>query len=193
MGESGCVLRPTKGYHFVPGAYVEYDGKLDAGEREALVPKLQAAMERLITQSIPTVVGRATHSALPTPRTAPSVHTLTLCTVCDTGGERRRRSEARRGVPAVRAAARPLPLGQRLGARRVRGRAGLPVRRHARDEHERAARRQDRRREDEGQGARASLSSLVARSSSQHLSDRPRACVCRDAMCAGDTGVVHGG
>ena len=52
----GDRLRPTKGYHFTPGAYVEYDGKLDAAEREALLPKLQANMDELIGERIPTVV-----------------------------------------------------------------------------------------------------------------------------------------
>jgi Ser-tRNA(Ala) deacylase AlaX len=51
-------LRPTKGYHFVPGAYVEYDGKVDAATREALVPKLQASMDALIEESIPTKVAQ---------------------------------------------------------------------------------------------------------------------------------------
>lgn len=58
MTKSGMAdkLRPTKGYHFTPGAYVEYDGKLDAAEREALVPKLQAAMDELIGEQIATRV-----------------------------------------------------------------------------------------------------------------------------------------
>lgn len=56
MGASGCTLRPTKGYHFTPGAYVEYEGKLDAAEREALVPKVQASMEQLIAQGVKTEV-----------------------------------------------------------------------------------------------------------------------------------------
>ena len=41
MSRSGVGLRPTKGYHFTHGSYVEYDGKLDAKEREGLVTKLQ--------------------------------------------------------------------------------------------------------------------------------------------------------
>ena len=56
MGASGCALRPTKGYHFTPGAYVEYDGKLEASEREALLPKVQAALNALIGKAVPTVV-----------------------------------------------------------------------------------------------------------------------------------------
>ena len=56
LGELGVSLRPTKGYHFTPGAYVEYEGKLDAAQREALVPKLQAAMDRLVAAAIATEV-----------------------------------------------------------------------------------------------------------------------------------------
>ena len=56
MAASGCTLKPTKGYHFTPGAYVEYDGKLDAAEREALLPRLQAQMDALVAEGIPTVV-----------------------------------------------------------------------------------------------------------------------------------------
>ena len=56
MSRSGIGLRPTKGYHFTPGSYVEYDGKLDAKEREGLVTKLQASMEALIAEGIPTEV-----------------------------------------------------------------------------------------------------------------------------------------
>ena len=56
MTNSGCTLRPTKGYHFTPGAYVEYDGKLEASARDALLPKLQASLDQLIAQAVPTVV-----------------------------------------------------------------------------------------------------------------------------------------
>jgi Ser-tRNA(Ala) deacylase AlaX len=58
MTENGMAekLRPTKGYHFLPGAYVEYDGKLEAKERDALVPKLQASMDSLVQRAIGTVV-----------------------------------------------------------------------------------------------------------------------------------------
>ena len=68
MTRSGMAekLRPTKGYHFTPGAYVEYDGKLDAKEREALLPALQAAMDTLIGEGIPTVVKDVDAQALDT-------------------------------------------------------------------------------------------------------------------------------
>lgn len=49
-------LRPTKGYHFTPGAYVEYDGKLDAAARDELLPRLQASMDELIGKQIATEV-----------------------------------------------------------------------------------------------------------------------------------------
>jgi Ser-tRNA(Ala) deacylase AlaX len=54
MADKG--LKPTKGYHFTPGSYVEYEGKLDAAERESLVPALQAQMDQLIAQRITTKV-----------------------------------------------------------------------------------------------------------------------------------------
>jgi hypothetical protein len=44
MTNSGMAsrLRPTKGYHFTPGSYVEYEGdKLDVSERDKLLTKLQ--------------------------------------------------------------------------------------------------------------------------------------------------------
>ena len=47
MTNSGMAsrLRPTKGYHFTPGSYVEYEGdKLDVPERDALLAKLQVCM-----------------------------------------------------------------------------------------------------------------------------------------------------
>ena len=56
MGMSGMTLKPTKGYHFPNGAYVEYEGKLEAKEREALIPKLQEAMDKLIAEGIKTEV-----------------------------------------------------------------------------------------------------------------------------------------
>lgn len=42
-------LRPTKGYHFTPGAYVEYEGdKLDVPERDALLTQLQVCTYLLL-------------------------------------------------------------------------------------------------------------------------------------------------
>lgn len=69
LKDINVALRPTKGYHFTPGAYVEYDGKLDAAQREAVLPKLQVAMDRLVAEAIPTVVrdveGQKLDSACP--------------------------------------------------------------------------------------------------------------------------------
>jgi len=56
MARAGCSLRPTKGYHFSPGSYVEYEGKLDASDRDTLLPKVQAEIEELIAAAIPTEV-----------------------------------------------------------------------------------------------------------------------------------------
>eukprot|EP00967_Tisochrysis_lutea_P136746 scaffold244322_cov28-Tisochrysis_lutea.AAC.1 len=54
MQAAGCQLEPAKGYHFSAGPYVEYHGKLTPEEREVLLPKLQAEVERLVRQAIPT-------------------------------------------------------------------------------------------------------------------------------------------
>jgi len=56
MSACGCTLQPTKGYHFSPGAYVEYAGKLSAEERDTLATQLQAQIDALVAQSIPTSV-----------------------------------------------------------------------------------------------------------------------------------------
>ena len=66
MSACGAGLKPTKGYHFTPGAYVEYDGKLEAGVRDALLPQLQAAMDELIAKAVPTVVQSVDAQALDT-------------------------------------------------------------------------------------------------------------------------------
>lgn len=66
MTACGVGLKPTKGYHFTPGAYVEYEGKLSAEERDALVPKLQASMDELVAKVIPTVVQSVDASKLDT-------------------------------------------------------------------------------------------------------------------------------
>jgi len=56
MGSCGCQLRPTKGFHFTSGAYVEYAGLLSVEERNDLRPRLQAAIDSLVTDAIPTEV-----------------------------------------------------------------------------------------------------------------------------------------
>jgi Ser-tRNA(Ala) deacylase AlaX len=56
MTAAGCALVPAKGYHFSPGSYVEYTGKLGAAEREKLLPRLTAELDRLVAQAAPTRV-----------------------------------------------------------------------------------------------------------------------------------------
>jgi len=56
MTQCGVGLKPAKGYHFTPGAYVEYDGKLEKAECDALIPRLQEAMDELIAKAVPTIV-----------------------------------------------------------------------------------------------------------------------------------------
>ena len=56
MTQCGVGLKPAKGYHFTPGAYVEYDGKLEKAECDALIPRLQVAMDELIAKAVPTIV-----------------------------------------------------------------------------------------------------------------------------------------
>ena len=75
MRACGCTLAPTKGCHFPSGAYVEYAGKLTADEREALAPRLQEAIGRLVSEAAPTVVrtvpARRLHELCP-PETVPA-------------------------------------------------------------------------------------------------------------------------
>ena len=40
MRRIGFMNKPGKGYHFAKGAYVEYIGKMDAGEREKTMAEL---------------------------------------------------------------------------------------------------------------------------------------------------------
>ena len=85
MTASGMAdrLRPTKGYHFTPGSYVEYEGgKLEAAERDALLAKLQAG--RLCTSactSAPSAPLRPLHSLHTLLRPRHTLHTPgTPCT-----------------------------------------------------------------------------------------------------------------
>ena len=55
-GITSEVLAPTKGYHFASGAYVKYAGKLSVEEREALLPRLQQALDALIAEALPVEV-----------------------------------------------------------------------------------------------------------------------------------------
>lgn len=49
-----AALKPTKGYHFVDGPYVEYEGKIAADERPRVVDALNAALVELIAADTPT-------------------------------------------------------------------------------------------------------------------------------------------
>lgn len=51
MTAAGCALVPAKGYHFLPGSYVEYAGKLGATQREELLPRLKAEVDRLVARA----------------------------------------------------------------------------------------------------------------------------------------------
>jgi len=53
MRTLGINSIPTKGYHFPKGAYVEYEGTLDAAERDTLQTTLEKAISDLIKQAIP--------------------------------------------------------------------------------------------------------------------------------------------
>mmetsp|Transcript_22166 Transcript_22166/g.33034 ORF Transcript_22166/g.33034 Transcript_22166/m.33034 type:complete len:446 (+) Transcript_22166:97-1434(+) len=56
MDEIGVKLKPSKGYHFPSGPYVEYIGRIDAKEKQSVIEKLQKSVEVLIAKDIKTVV-----------------------------------------------------------------------------------------------------------------------------------------
>jgi len=45
MDKCGKLLKPTKGYHFLDGPYVEYHGSIDVQEREEFLSRLQLAYQ----------------------------------------------------------------------------------------------------------------------------------------------------
>ena len=52
MAKAGRTdLKPSKGYHFAAGAYVEYIGNVDANDREPLVATLNKNCTELLTQT----------------------------------------------------------------------------------------------------------------------------------------------
>ncbi len=60
LGLGGECLKPTKGYHFSEGPYVEYEGELPpqyAAEPQALVAALNAEMGLLVEEGVETKVG----------------------------------------------------------------------------------------------------------------------------------------
>ncbi|KAL3781012.1 hypothetical protein ACHAW5_000403 [Stephanodiscus triporus] len=56
MARCDASLSPVKGYHFADGPYVEYDGKIDARERDAFLVVLRAAFQELIDDDMPTEI-----------------------------------------------------------------------------------------------------------------------------------------
>jgi len=49
-------LKPTKGYHFLDGSYVEYIGNIEGKDRPAAKEKIQACLNELIAQDLPVTV-----------------------------------------------------------------------------------------------------------------------------------------
>jgi len=66
MRNLGINLTPTKGYHFPQGAYVEYEGILDAMKHDALQAKLEKATNDLIKQTIPITIAMVDRDKLTT-------------------------------------------------------------------------------------------------------------------------------
>ena len=56
MTALGYNFAPLKGYHFLDGPFVEYQGKLDGEEKETLPTRLTVACADLIASEIPTDV-----------------------------------------------------------------------------------------------------------------------------------------
>ena len=56
MYKCGKAMRPTKGYHFLEGPYVEYEGNIPAEERAQFLQELQAAFQELVDADIPTAI-----------------------------------------------------------------------------------------------------------------------------------------
>jgi len=49
-------LSPSKGYHFLDGPYVEYQGKISNEERDTIINTLNVHLEQIIQESIPTTI-----------------------------------------------------------------------------------------------------------------------------------------
>lgn len=56
MARCGKLMKPTKGYHFLDGPYVEYEGVIPVEEREAVIKDLQTAFCQLIDEDIGTKI-----------------------------------------------------------------------------------------------------------------------------------------
>jgi Ser-tRNA(Ala) deacylase AlaX len=56
MAQCGKILKPSKGYHFLDGPYVEYHGSIPADEKDSLLQNLQDAYCQLVHQDIETKI-----------------------------------------------------------------------------------------------------------------------------------------
>jgi len=56
MARCGKLFRPTKGYHFLDGPYVEYEGQIPPDERDDFVRELQSAFCQLVDEDIDTKI-----------------------------------------------------------------------------------------------------------------------------------------
>lgn len=54
MARCGKLMKPTKGYHFLDGPYVEYEGSIALEERPQLLAVLQTAFQELVDEDIAT-------------------------------------------------------------------------------------------------------------------------------------------
>jgi Ser-tRNA(Ala) deacylase AlaX len=56
MARCDKVWKPTKGYHFLDGPYVEYEGTVAVTERDALLGQLHASFCQLVQEDISTAI-----------------------------------------------------------------------------------------------------------------------------------------
>jgi Ser-tRNA(Ala) deacylase AlaX len=56
MVRCGCVMKPSKAYHFLDSPYVEYIGTIPEPDRETALLKLQVAFRELIDENIDTKI-----------------------------------------------------------------------------------------------------------------------------------------
>jgi len=52
----GKMMKPTKGYHFLDGPYVEYEGSIPPEERQQVLKHLQQAFRQLVEEGIDTKI-----------------------------------------------------------------------------------------------------------------------------------------
>jgi Ser-tRNA(Ala) deacylase AlaX len=56
MAKCGKLMKPTKGYHFLDGPYVEYEGSIAVEERPKVLKDLQHAFKSLVEEDIATQI-----------------------------------------------------------------------------------------------------------------------------------------